>query len=131
MSLTSFVVEAYVAVVASRRDSTNNSWRSLDRDGGEFTFRIGLSPDGNPPATWYWCHTYMRLDQTIVLSNIIRNIPDDDIRVYVSAAAHGTLSDVLARVSHDPPKVEVVDDMYTKDEVLTKLGLQVVTDGSI
>lgn len=51
---------AIIVVKAADRDQANTDALAYDPEGGDETFRVGLSADGATPATHYWASTVCR-----------------------------------------------------------------------
>lgn len=51
---------AIIVVKAADRDQSNTDALAYDPEGGEETFRVGLSPTGSLPITHYWASTACR-----------------------------------------------------------------------
>lgn len=51
---------AIIVVKAADRDQANTDALAYDPEGGDETFRVGLSPTGNTPITHYWASTACR-----------------------------------------------------------------------
>lgn len=60
---TEFTKRALIIVPASSVGSANLAAQQLDPVGGEQTFTVGLSADGNEPVTHYWCSVAMTVEQ--------------------------------------------------------------------
>lgn len=56
---TLFTRSAIVVVPVARRSSENTAARTVDPQTDLETFRSGLSPTGNTPATHHWCRWSM------------------------------------------------------------------------
>lgn len=57
---TAYTHRAIIVVTAGDRDQANADALAYDPDGGDETFRVGLSATGNAPATHYWASTACR-----------------------------------------------------------------------
>lgn len=125
--LTDYTVEVYIAVPAARQDQANTYFKNnIDLVGGENTFRAGLSGDGTAPATWYWCHGSLKLTDLAKLKEVIDSLPNSDVRLVINPTAHGELNDILEKFAHNPPKVRVLENPMTPQEVLDAVNMQVV-----
>lgn len=57
---TVYARRAIIVVKAADRDNANTDALAFDPEGGDETFRVGLSPTGNAPITHYWASTACR-----------------------------------------------------------------------
>lgn len=58
--MSQYTRRAVIVVTAADRDQANQDALAYAPEGGDETFRVGLSPSGALPATHYWASTACR-----------------------------------------------------------------------
>jgi hypothetical protein len=93
--------EVLVLIEASAQNAANVQAKRIDTLGGENTFRAGLSPTGNLPATHYWCNWLMSAEDKGSFINFLDALVRTN-RAWIYDRATTTPQQVLAQHGLQP-----------------------------
>jgi|TARA_Y100001938_G_scaffold76333_1_gene105629 hypothetical protein len=82
--MTEYVYRGIFVVTSAIAEDVNASIKQvLDEDGGEFTFTVGASPNGQEPITHYYCNSSLTSENVVTISQLAPTFPDSMSWVWV------------------------------------------------
>lgn len=80
---TEYTQKLIIFVTADKQADANAAAKTVDPEGGEFTFIHGLSPNGLLPITHYWCSWTMTGNEKNNLQARLSNVrPSNKVTVF-------------------------------------------------